>query len=131
MTHNATGIKAGEMQKNAFTAGPWFAETSDDGTRIYAGMLPGMTRNVVELADVWYPNHKDDRPRDAERAANARLIAAAPTLYEALSDAERAIDSLERDDLGGIFDGHGAQIGTVRDELLAKVRAALSKARGE
>lgn len=64
---------------------------------------------------------------DAYDARRNPVEAAAPDLYAALKDAEGAIASLEPDDFGGVFDGHGQQVGTVRDELLAKMRAALAK----
>lgn len=68
---------------------------------------------------------------DPEQEANARLIAAAPELYEALSDVRKAIASLDEYALGGVTyeDGYGGftQHG-IRDEMLAKIDAALSRA---
>lgn len=62
-----------------------------------------------------------------EQQANARLIAAAPDLLEALSDCREALEGLQGDTLGR----HPAHGYYYRDELLAKVRAAIATAKGE
>lgn len=102
------------MAETKFTPGPWeFSKGADGENRIYAGVIPGagLTRAVFDVADVWLPDHGD-------REANGNLIAAAPELYEALIDAERMLDA----DIMSVADE--------QDAVLAKVRAALLKARG-
>jgi hypothetical protein len=73
--------------KKAFTPGPWELVIEDGidvrECRIYGGVFPGAKRAVVEIADVWAVDSRDPQ---ATREANAALIAAAPDLYEALSD---------------------------------------------
>lgn len=90
---------------NKFTPGPW---------RFLNG------KNIVgpknQIAKVWMFN-------DGEGTANARLIASAPDMYEALSDlvwfAERAML---------LANCNGAEYDI--DERLADSRAALDKAEG-
>jgi hypothetical protein len=55
--------------------------------------------------------------------ANARLIAAAPDLYDALEAAEESIVAFAED--MGVYGYSGAS------DVLAQVRAAMAKARGE
>ena len=72
------------------------------------------------------------------KIANARLIAAAPDLLAALTDARETIGALPIDALGegGCVecspDGEcGQMVWPLRDELLDKINAAIAKARGE
>ena len=62
---------------------------------------------------------------------NAKLIASAPDLLEALIDARKAIASLDIDALGRVPDhpdyGYGWPI---REELLSKIDYAIQKVRG-
>lgn len=60
-----------------------------------------------------------------EDKANAALWAAAPDLYEALSDL------LARTARNRWFDGGAGQETAMRQDLLRQVRAALAKARGD
>jgi hypothetical protein len=87
-----------------FTPGPWFTEASHEAHPRY-GIFKGA--NVI-LARVWTPE-------------DARLIAAAPELYEALRILMAAAD-------------HAGGLGGCDPELEAACRlgaAALAKARGE
>lgn len=78
----------------AFTPGPWiadeFCEENDQSTRV--GTYDGTPTYYHRTATValCQTNHEDDEPATVPRIgvvaaeANARLIAAAPDLYEAL-----------------------------------------------
>lgn len=70
------------MAEAGFTKGPWGAEPLDGFWRIDAPMFEGATRATIDIADVWGVGD------ESQQAANARLIAAAPDLYEALKRAE-------------------------------------------
>jgi hypothetical protein len=61
---------------------------------------------------------------------HARLIAAAPAMYEALTDARDAVASLDEDALG-LVEKEPHHWWPIRDELLSNIDAALRKARGE
>lgn len=61
------------------------------------------------------------------RAPDAYLIAAAPTLYEALADAVELISNAA----ANADDGKYRDIPAMCDEVLPRYRAALAKARGE
>jgi len=99
------------MREAKFTKGPWVVhlnkvgvvDTSD--TQSY-GML-----DVVAVVDAW------DFAKQHEH--NAHLIAAAPELYEALT---QLIDDLINTDEEGLFE---------LSETVIRCRLALSKARGE
>jgi hypothetical protein len=109
-----------------WTKGPW-AWTDPNGI---ASGLSGVDGKPV-IDDLGY-----DGLYINPKSADAALIAAAPTMAEALGDARRAIASLDEYALGGgevIDTSTGESIGQypIRDELLAKIDAALSLAKGE
>ena len=96
-------------QHEGFTPGPWFSRTCEGVAEVYC-------RDGGLIATV------DDRYSCHDTAiANARLIADAPQMYEALKEAESGIVRILGDG-GGTF---------VADGLLATIRAALAAARGE
>lgn len=67
------------MTKSQHTPGPWPCEYTGDGKRILVGKGLVEGPNGYEVAEVY----SDDCPREVAEA-NARLIAAAPELLEAL-----------------------------------------------
>lgn len=85
-----------------WTKGPWVVETNNFGNTFV---------RVAHGGQVVSPINK----------ANAHLIASAPDLYEALSEARAQIDYLHE---------KFKETGT-GNSVLAKIDAALSKARGE
>ena len=95
----------------AHTPGPWKAE----GTCVYA--LNGDRSNIffcgVQGGYTEQNRHRSVRTKCDELLANARLIAAAPELLEALELCEEALE-----------DGHWSN-------LKALVRDAIAKAKGE
>jgi hypothetical protein len=60
------------MSGDGFTPGPWEADL-DSGN---------ISQGGDQIASAWVPRHRDNP--HPERVANARLIAAAPELFEAL-----------------------------------------------
>jgi len=93
-------------QVNKWTPGPWVAALDHNSRPIVWG--PG----TWQIADCWHTP-------DGKGWANARLIAAAPELYEALEE----MTALASGPTGGV----SAQM---KRDILAKARAALAKARG-
>lgn len=87
--------------ESAWTPGPW---TSD-------GILIWKANSVIAQADIGDVDHIEE-----EREANARLIAAAPELYEALAW------------MAGLF--NEATTEGVFSDALTHAHAALAKARG-
>lgn len=113
---------------SGFTKGPW-SVGKKTGTLVFTGSDGGMGDFICEVCG------EDDTPREVNKA-NARLIAAAPELYERLNEARDAIASLPEYALGGesIYSSHTGEIVgdyPIRDELLHHIDAALSKAAGE
>jgi hypothetical protein len=101
-----------------FTPGPWVASDRTDGHEIYAAKWPG--RPICHASSYW----QGEGPRRDEREANARLIAAAPELYEAVADMIRLADmgleeSLREPQDSGNYAAYN------------RAKAALAKARGE
>ena len=88
------------------TAGPWALPAVGADNRLHVGQVVDSDGVTVCIA---YGNC-------AETVANARLIAAAPDLLEALQDAVEIMD----DQLAGDF-----------PDSMAAFRAAISKAKGE
>jgi hypothetical protein len=73
-------------------------------------------------------------PSDANGEANARLIAAAPELLEALEICRKAITRLDEDGLGMYMreDGHGGiDYWPYTVELLQRIDTVIARAKGE
>lgn len=90
-------------EQRKWTLGPWVVMPDPSG--LVSGRV-GTARRNRPVAEVWSPDGTD-----ASRLANARLIAAAPEMYEALRKVV----------LHGEF----------TRETLAEARAALAKADGK
>lgn len=102
-----------------FTKGPWMVSPYnltgifDEKKRPIAVAYEGVHSFDIELE---------------ERKANARLISAAPELYEALHSLKHEIEFLRT--VGAIAGGSFEALAEL-EGALAKARAALAKARGE
>lgn len=94
------------MASPKFTPGPWPMKNTGDGKRIIIGEGLVEGPNGYEVAEVY----SDDCPREVAEA-NARLIAAAPDLYDFVA-------TIENDD------------GKIPDWLWKKRNALLARARG-
>lgn len=108
--------------KMKHTPGPWIygPETGPDCTRIDAEN--GRVIAAVRSREI--TSWEQSRPIyswSEEGAANARLIAAAPELLEALHACRKELSAWMRD--------HGSDIGT--QEAVTKARAAIAKATGQ
>lgn len=90
----------------AFTTGPW--EARDDGVVVIAEPNQLGYQQPIKLISPWRESAWDG---DEEAEANARLIAAAPSLYSALAEATELLEA----------SGYST----------VEMRAALAKARGE
>ena len=102
-----TIIESTATQRPAYTPGPWDVEPK--GSRHFIDGADGLTVAYLDRAGV--------RER-SEIEANARLIASAPELIEAL---EAVLPDLEH---------YVATHGPGPDKRLAAARAAIAKARG-
>lgn len=110
------------MDKATYTTGPWYVGAQNDGLFIvdkpprpapadHPADIPGIT-----IIGAVYDNVFDGAGA-SQGTANARLIAAAPDLVEALQD---------------ILDYSGGAASALEDEyVMDRARAALSKALGE
>lgn len=104
------------MSETKFTPGPWrTVRPSDNPTKLYVRDCGGL------IAEGPFPSHyegQDERfAKEVDQyEANARLIAAAPELYEAL---DQILDDMGNDGLSCCQ--------AAKDQA----RAALAKARGE
>lgn len=108
-----------EMSKH--TPGPWILETvrTQSGLCHKVGPFPAKREDLPSRHACLYADYPSScNPADQELEANARLIAAAPELLEAL---EASLDYIERHTYGGT-DGLA---------LIDKTRAAIAKAKGE
>ena len=119
------------MSEAKHTPGPWVLETlrTSCGICHKVGPFPGRhdndePRHACLYAD--YPSKHN--PADAELEANARLIAAAPDLLEALIKYMDAIDMFDKASKDGI-NYHGAVGNRLATEEIA--RAAIAKATGK
>ena len=92
----------------SYTKEPWMVHsTASEALAIYAGF-----RRVATVPH-------SDREGTAEDEANAKLIAAAPELLEALTDCKGVLDSFEQQ-----LNGKSIAV----TEVLTKARAAIAKA---
>lgn len=110
------------MSEAKHTPGPWSIVRYGDGSSLV--IHSDEDNRVCFMATA-----SQDRPSShASIRANARLIVAAPAMFEALKDAERAIASLPEDALGYANDLAERERWPIKEELLHKIRSALSQA---
>ena len=102
------------MTETRWTAGPWTVVT--EGGEYAHGPETECGKPIVRWTGMCMPT----KP---EGIANAYLIAAAPDLYSALLSAEQSIATFM-----GV---HGYSNDSGAGDILAEVKAALAKARGE
>lgn len=110
-----------------FTPGPWLAEPADmfgDHNIVLAEQADDSRAVAAVVSNMRLP---------FEVAGNARLIAAAPDLYEAASKLIANFDELRATTVAERFvtGRSDAQIRKSSNEAIDELRAALSKARGE
>lgn len=115
VTATACAATSGSEPSAAFTPGPWIALID------YNGVYAVRASAVDTLARLYHPPN-------GTAEANARLIAAAPELYEAVR-AWAAHLSVIDNGVAGDGAKTGVEFGLVRD-MLRDFRAALSKAEG-
>lgn len=98
------------------TPGPWHVEPHRDDCLWVAVPAP-VGRKVIAVLCIGF-----DEPWDSQQHANARLIAAAPDLLEALKAAQRDLETVERE-MQGIAP-------EAVSPALPIIRAAIAKAEG-
>ena len=110
------------MSKTKHTPRPWRVENHTEHTGPYTSARLEVWNHNRHIGTIH--EHVDDKCIDE---ANARLIAAAPELLEAL---EWILGHVARNTLGTVKTEHG--VGTVVDAHLirVKIKAALTKATG-
>jgi hypothetical protein len=121
----------GSSSEKKWTPGPWYVKYcghQDAGSACRISDNPDCTDDYGGV--VYDTNH--DECNHMMSVADARLIAAAPDLYDALESALALFDAdhaLSRFDWGSSF----LRAGDIRElnELPGIIRAALAKARGE
>ncbi len=111
--------------RQPFTKGPWAALNEEDG-RNYARVRGTRLGERFKIANVLFAL---STPAEIEEArANARLIASAPELYEALVDLVRAVNTNE---LAAAMACHEIIAFSNVEDALKLALPALRKARGE
>lgn len=112
------------METTKHTPGPWRIETwnYDKATPPREALMVQTDRDAVaEVCNIWQnANEVERRDVEAEKQANARLIAAAPALLAALVELIEQLEGI------GIPDWHGAE-----GLSLTQARAAIAKATGK
>lgn len=108
---------------SAHTPGPWKVteERGDDGVQI---TLYGQRQWVHAIGQPWVPYRLAVLDCDAVRDPDARLMAAAPELLEALRLVQEAMTVLRPQCT------EGADVADVLDSFIPAVRAAIAKAEG-
>jgi len=102
------------MSDTKFTPGPWKCE----GRTVYALIHRGWCKGVKQFQNRFTAYVQDAHTNTEELEANARLIAAAPDMYEALKEALSVIR----------HDGH--ETGVERDAY-GLIEMAIAKAEGK
>jgi len=118
-----------------FTKGEWIILPEEDDKeyiRIRGTVLGGRYKiaNVIDLKD----HHDDSKWCEIERKesmANARLIAAAPELYNMLTDVFNALEQSPEYCLGDVKDTPDRQGWWIRDEMLYNISKVLNKVKSE
>ena len=103
------------------TPGPWCLDITRDGDGdVVRVVQEESTAHPYHIAEVY--GHGGDAVTDTQRMRDARLIAAAPEMLEALETIEKWLYHIER---GSPMAANAAEM------IRGKARAALRKARGE
>lgn len=115
-----------------FTPGPWRALCKTHYTRVVRDrQARGDQVGSVQICHIAGPAESDLRPFNRERwESDARLIAAAPELYEALKPFAALLQA-HNDKGSDAIPVFGINDSTVTVGHLRKARAALKRARGE
>lgn len=103
------------------TPGPWTLETVTTQCGICHKVGPFPWKHGKQNHACIYADYPSDGPIEYELLANARLIAAAPDLLEALMAYHKAYDE----------NPHLGPRGSAVDQAFIKARAAIEKATGE
>ena len=107
------------MAKEAHTPGPWYYPGRTISTpKAKTGSVGTVHQNIGVATPIAHVAHAEGCAE-----ANARLIAAAPELLNALEGYMSAF--------GQALDAHFIQFGPQQDEAHIAARAAIAKARGE
>ena len=112
------------MNNSAPTPGPWIAATSQPS--IFGWPVVAQKGKLICDVTAAPPGFPDAETINAEALANARLIAVAPELLEALELAERFMRGFEDDELQ---EGVNAQLLTIRC-IIAKARGQYRQSAG-
>lgn len=110
------------MNKSKHTPGPWAVHREEKTGNVPYVVAPDLLTMIADVNTV--ERHILHAPEDAE--ANARLIAVAPELLEALEQAAAAYELLIVSTLGFTPEERSAM-----EKDLALFEAAIHKARGE
>lgn len=118
-----------DSKEDGFTPGPWWACIGDDQpVPYYRGLVMYVSHDPKITICTGVEGDKSGRTVDSsEWEANARLIAAAPDMYEALRDAWALIFTLGRPE---VDDAHHAACEKIKAALLL-ARKSASEGRGE
>lgn len=109
------------MTVPAFTPGPWEANRCGEACPNRWNVIAELGENERGIRLIRTIDQVLDYCGADEAEANARLIAAAPRLYEALSDL------MENPDFDTAIGGNPEMV----EQLIERARAALAQARGE
>jgi hypothetical protein len=102
------------MADTKFTPGPWHhIGEDDDDFVVYAGDEYVTNVGCHSIAPVAFPDENGVVAFDVLTQANARLITAAPDLYEALKD---CVEALSYTEAGPRIDAARAALAKVRGE---------------
>lgn len=104
------------------TPGPWLAKCQDNSSFIYEKESYDKGNADKLLALVYSYSNSSIGPDRKERNANARLIAAAPELLEALKHAKASMEN---------WCNEQGTLPAFRDVILSPVIKAIAKAEGE
>lgn len=110
-------------EKFAHTAGPWNVGTSSENGVHCVDAIDPHRPGIIEICEVW--GTYADTEKDDMSLANAHLIAAAPTMLEALHAAEEALVNSRP-----MMD-HYPEAVARHDQALLSVSAAIAKALGK
>ncbi|MCM3565942.1 hypothetical protein [Hydrogenophaga intermedia] len=101
--------------KSKHTPGPWAVDI--DGIVVGPPVLPAVFGDPIPIGSAWVTGAYYAEDQTEESRANARLMAAAPELLDALREAMQAVEAFHGPDHWDVYRDHSPEMKRWRDVI--------------